>query len=179
MTYAMLTGLPQKYEVIVSILTTQSGELTLSSATAQLLAFEARVGSMHEASTSSSAFVSAGRGSSATGVRPDVEEATSAADHGSHCSAGTVESPGIWRGGALPPGWLRGLAHGARRLEDPVMGQAAWSAQEWAAMERPRAGPAWGATAEVMAGTTMWTVPATGAMLARGTLPLWHLGLTA
>ncbi|GIL46497.1 hypothetical protein Vafri_3378 [Volvox africanus] len=51
-------------------------------------------------------------------VSPNMEEAMSAVDHGSHCSAGTADSPGIWRGGVLHPGWPRGLAHGAWRLED-------------------------------------------------------------
>ncbi|GLI71040.1 hypothetical protein VaNZ11_015956, partial [Volvox africanus] len=96
MAYAMLTGLPQKYEVMVSVLRTQSGELTLSSVTAQLLAFEARVGSGHDASTSSSAFVSAGRGSSTTGSAPRRG--------GSHVRGGSREPPQCWNCGQ--PGHL-------------------------------------------------------------------------
>ncbi|GLI61680.1 hypothetical protein VaNZ11_004116 [Volvox africanus] len=122
MTYAMLTGLPQKYEVIVSILTTQSGELTLSSATAQLLAFEARVGSMHEASTSSSAFVSAGRGSSATGSAPRRG--------GSHVRGGSREPLQCWNCGK--PGHLE------RGCTAPRMAQRSGS---WSSAPR---GPGYG-----------------------------------
>ncbi|GLI62800.1 hypothetical protein VaNZ11_005549 [Volvox africanus] len=96
MAYAMLMGLPQKYEVMVSVLTTQSGELMLSSVTAQLLAFKARVGSGHDASTSSSAFVSAGRGSSTTGSAPRRG--------GSHVRGGSREPPQCWNCGQ--PGHL-------------------------------------------------------------------------